>query len=94
MWSEPALSSILPSSRKVRASVVPEWAWKKPTQVEEGTDHTLISPDTEPEQSMEDEEKHRLRTERLCPHRDWGEKRSKLFHMNKEETSIWVKMTS
>lgn len=72
MWSEPALSSILPSSRKVRASVAPKWAWKQPTQVEEDIDHTLISPDTEPEQSMEDEEKQRLRTECLCPQSDCG----------------------
>lgn len=56
---------MLPSSRKVRDSVAPKCAWKHPTQVEVGTDHTLTSPDTEPEQSMEEEEeeKERLRTE-------------------------------
>ena len=72
MWSEPALSSMLPSHRKVRASVAPVWAWKHPTQVELGTDHTLTSPDMEPEQSMEEEEKERLRTEDWWPDSDWG----------------------
>lgn len=72
MWSKPPLSSMRPSSTKVRACVGPEWAWKHPTQVEVGTDHTLTSPDIEPEQSMEGEEKERLRTECLWPDRDWG----------------------
>lgn len=84
MWSEPALSSMLFSPRKVRASVAPAWAWKHPTQEEVDTDHTLISPDTEPEQSMEDEEKQRLRTELLWPDSDWGEQEeaSKQANMN------------
>lgn len=38
-----------------------------------GTDQTLISPDTEPEHIMDEDEKDRLRTDDLWPHRDWGE---------------------
>lgn len=60
------------------ASVAPEWAWKQPTQVEDETDHTLISPDTEPEHSMDDEEKQTLRTERLCPQSDWGKPKKRV----------------
>lgn len=51
--------------------MAPEWAWKHPTQVKLGTDQTLISPDTEPEHIVDEDEKQRLRTDVLWPHRDW-----------------------
>lgn len=71
VWSELALRSMRPSSRKVRTSVAPEWAWKHPTQVKLGTDQTLISPDTEPEHIVDEDEKERLRTDDLWPQKDW-----------------------
>lgn len=71
VWSELALRSMRPSSRKVRTSVAPEWAWKHPTQVKLGTDQTLISPETEPEHIVDEDEKERLRTDDLWPQKDW-----------------------
>lgn len=79
VWSALALRSIRPSSRKVSISVAPEWAWKHPTHVTLGTDQTLISPDTEPEHIMDEDEKDRLRTDDLWPHRDWGEEQKATF---------------
>lgn len=71
VWSELPLRSRRPSLREVRTSVAPKWAWKHPTQVKLGTDQTLISPDTEPEHIVDEDEKQRLRTDVLWPHRDW-----------------------
>lgn len=82
VWSALALRSIRPSSKKVSTSVAPEWAWKHPTHVALGTDQTLISPDTEPEHIMDEDEKDRLRTDDLWPHRDWGEEQKATFMQN------------